>query len=116
MMMMTALAMAAETHSAPRGPWQPSAVVRDGQAPPRPQVTHHTIDVTSADGSHTRRVGFAAVMSDDPSLYAHHKSPGAFGGATVTNPWEALGKYKKVLEEEEGCDVMVPLQHTYVPE
>jgi len=80
------------------------------------QVPYKIVDVTSPDGSHKRRIGLVAVLSDDPKLYAHFKPPGAFGGAKIESPWETLRKYQHILEVEEGCDVVLPLQHLYVPE
>ena len=80
------------------------------------QQEYDVVCITSPDGSHTRKVGLCAVLSDDPALYSHFKEPGAFGGATITDPWEALAKYKRILEEEEGCDLVLPLQHLYVPD
>jgi 2',3'-cyclic-nucleotide 2'-phosphodiesterase (5'-nucleotidase family) len=65
---------------------------------------------------HVRRVGLCAVLSNDPDLYSHFKPPGAFGGATITDPWEALRKYKDTLEQDEKCDLVLPLQHLYVPD
>jgi 2',3'-cyclic-nucleotide 2'-phosphodiesterase (5'-nucleotidase family) len=79
------------------------------------QVPYHIIEVTSEDGSHKHKVGLVAVLSNDKKLYAHHKSP-AFGGATIEDPWETLRKYEKLLKEEEGCDLVIPLEHLYVPE
>lgn len=50
-------------------------------------------------------------------LYAQFKAPGAFGGATVRDPWETLKEYKELLEGPEyNCDIVIPLQHTYVPD
>jgi len=66
------------------------------------------IDVSSADGSHTRRVGLLAVLSDAKSLY----KPGAFGGATIEDPWQTLADYKQRLEAE-GVDMVLPLCHLY---
>jgi 2',3'-cyclic-nucleotide 2'-phosphodiesterase (5'-nucleotidase family) len=80
------------------------------------QVPYEVIEVSSPDGTNVRRIGLVAVLSDDPKLYSHFKSPGAFGGATIDDPWETLRKYKKILEEEEGCDMVLPLEHLYVPE
>jgi 2',3'-cyclic-nucleotide 2'-phosphodiesterase (5'-nucleotidase family) len=81
------------------------------------QQEFDVIEVESVDGSNKRKVGLVAVMSNDPALYQHFKAPGAFGGATVTDPWEALAKYKTLLEgPEHNCDLVVPLQHTYVPD
>ncbi|KAL7556833.1 hypothetical protein ACA910_014176 [Epithemia clementina (nom. ined.)] len=80
------------------------------------QQEYDVITLCSADESNQRKVGLCAVLSDDPDLYSHFKPPGAFGGATLTNPWEALRKYKKILEDDEGCDLVVPLEHLYVPD
>lgn len=80
------------------------------------QQEYDVIELTSPDGSQTRKVGLCAVLSDDPNLYSHFEAPGAFGGATLTDPWEALNKYKNILEKEHGCDLVVPLQHLYVPD
>ena len=80
------------------------------------QQEYDIIQLCSADGTHRRKVGLCAVLSNDPALYSHFKAPGAFGGATVTDPWEALAKYKHLLEEEHGCDLVVPLEHLYVPD
>jgi len=65
-----------------------------------------------ADGKHARRLGMIGVLSDSKSLYAKN----AFGGATITDPWEALKKYKKILEEDEKVDLVLPLCHLYVPQ
>ncbi|KAI2493470.1 hypothetical protein MHU86_21088 [Fragilaria crotonensis] len=62
------------------------------------QVPFEIIEVPSPDGSHCRRVGLIAVLSDDPALYRQFDAPGAFGGATIRNPWEVLKEYKEMLE------------------
>jgi len=80
------------------------------------QLDHDVVEVTSGDGSNTRRVGLVAVLSDDPALYSHFKPPGAFGGATIECPWETLREFKDKLEGGGNCDVVLPLQHTYVPD
>ena len=80
------------------------------------QQEYDVVKLTSPDGSNIRKVGLCAVLSDAPGLYSHFKDPGAFGGATITDPWEALKKYKNILENEEGCDMVLPLQHLYVPD
>ena len=80
------------------------------------QQEYDIIQLCSADGTHRRKVGLCAVLSNDPALYAHFKPPSAFGGATVTDPWEALTKYQHLLEQEQGCDLVIPLQHLYVPD
>jgi 2',3'-cyclic-nucleotide 2'-phosphodiesterase (5'-nucleotidase family) len=75
------------------------------------------IELTSADGSNKRRIGLVAVLSNDPSLYGSFEDPGAFGGATIDDPWETLREYKAKLEAEPyNCDVILPLEHLYVPE
>lgn len=75
------------------------------------------VDIVSPDGTNKRRVGLVAVLSNDPGLYSHFKSPGAFGGATIRDPWETLAEYKELLEGPEyQCDIVLPLQHTYVPD
>jgi len=80
------------------------------------QQEYDVVEIGSPDGSNTRKVGLTAVLSDDPALYSHFKAPGAFGGATITDPWEALTKYRRILKEDEGCDMVLPLQHLYVPD
>ena len=80
------------------------------------QQEYDVVDVSAPDGSHSRKVGLCAVLSDDKGLYSHFKAPGAFGGATLTDPWEALAKYKQILESEEKCDFVLPMEHLYVPD
>ena len=80
------------------------------------QVEYEIVDITSPDGTQCRKVGLVAVLSNDPKLYASFKPPGPFGGATITDPWEALKKYQKVLLTDEGVDLILPLQHLYVPD
>ena len=80
------------------------------------QQEYDVVQITSPDGTNTRRVGLCAVLSNDPDLYSHFKPPGAFGGATLTDPWETLTKYKDILEHDENCDVVLPLEHLYVPD
>ncbi len=80
------------------------------------QVPYHIVEITSEDGTQTRKIGFVAVLSNDPKLYSQFKSPGAFGGATITDPWECLAKYDAILRNEHGCDLVVPLEHLYMHE
>eukprot|EP00961_Rhodomonas_salina_P100644 1353817-Rhodomonas_salina.1 len=85
------------------------------------QKEYDVVNIASADGSNSRRIGLCAVLSNDAKLYDHFPKlecgrSSAFGGATITDPWEALRKYKKVLEEQEKVDLILPLQHLYVPE
>jgi 2',3'-cyclic-nucleotide 2'-phosphodiesterase (5'-nucleotidase family) len=81
------------------------------------QQEYEVVEVCSPNGTNERKVGLVAVLSDDPALYAHFKSPGAFGGAKIDNPWKTLERLKKKLEgPEHNCDIIIPLQHTYVPD
>jgi len=72
------------------------------------QVDSATIDITSPDGSNKRKLGLIGVLSATPELY----KPGAFGGASIEDPWECLGKYNSKLKED-GCDMVLPLCHLY---
>lgn len=80
------------------------------------QQPYEVIEIESADGTNKRRIGLVAVLSNDPKLYSHFKKPGAFGGAKIEDPWETLRKYKALLEDFEECDMVLPLEHLYVPE
>ena len=81
------------------------------------QKAYDVVELTSQDGSQTRRIGLVAVLSDDPALYLHFKPPGAFGGAKIECPWQTLSSYKSKLEgPEERCEVVLPLQLMYVPD
>ena len=79
------------------------------------QVPYHIIEIPSPDGSQTRKVGLIAVLSNEPNLYAHFKG-GAFGGAKIEDPWDTLRYYETELKEEHGCDLVIPLEHLYIPE
>jgi len=81
------------------------------------QQEYDIMEVTSPDGSNTRKVGLVAVLSNDPALYSHFKAPGAFGGATIDDPWMTLERLQKELKgPDHNCDTIIPLQHTYVPD
>lgn len=81
------------------------------------QQEFEVIDICSPDGSNSRKVGLVAVLSDDPALYSHFKAPGAFGGATIDDPWKTLSRLREKLHGPEyDVDTIVPLQHTYVPD
>ena len=81
------------------------------------QEEFDVLEICSPDGSNTRKVGLVAVLSNDPKLYEHFEAPGAFGGATIADPWETLKKYKALLEGPDyQCDMILPLQHLYVPD
>lgn len=80
------------------------------------QKPYEVITVKSEDGKHQRKIGLIGVITDDPALYRKYKAPGAFNGAKIDCPWETIRKYKKVLEEEHKCDLVIPLEHLYEPE
>ena len=46
------------------------------------------LSVESNDGTNNRKVGMIGVLSNTPSLY----KPGAFGGATIEDPWECMAR------------------------
>eukprot|EP00435_Cladocopium_sp_Y103_P005238 s1644_g1.t1 len=71
------------------------------------QTEMEIIELKSSTQS--RRVGLVGVLSNEPNLY----KPGAFGSATIEDPWETLAYYKKVLEKDHRCDLVVPLCHLY---
>ena len=79
------------------------------------QVPYEIITITSPDGTQTRKIGLIAVLSDDPKLYSQFKGQ-AFGGATIEDPWNTLRYYDKLLREEHGCDLVIPLEHLYLHE
>jgi 2',3'-cyclic-nucleotide 2'-phosphodiesterase (5'-nucleotidase family) len=66
------------------------------------------INVVSPDGSNKRTLGMCAVLSNTAGLY----KPGAFGGATIEDPWECLKEYNNKLNNQ-GCDMVLPLCHLY---
>jgi len=82
------------------------------------QKEFDVVEVCSPDGSNSRKVGLVAVLSNDPKLYEHFKG-GAFGGATIDDPWETLKRLQGTLmgpDSEYKCDTILPLQHLYVPD
>ncbi|CAE8704923.1 unnamed protein product [Polarella glacialis] len=76
------------------------------------QVDVEVLEVVSRDGLNKRKIGLLGVLSNSPSLYR----PGAFGGAKIEDPWETMATYKQKLEQERGCDIVVPLCHLYEPQ
>jgi len=71
------------------------------------------IKIESEDGSNKRNIALLGVLTNSPSLYR----PNPFGGATIEDPHEVLGIYKKKLEEgPEKVDLIIPLCHLYVPQ
>ena len=80
------------------------------------QQEYDVLDIAAPNSSHQRKIGLCAVLSNDKGLYSHFKAPGAFGGATITDPWEALEKYKTILESDLHCDFVLPMEHLYVPD
>ena len=73
------------------------------------QADRAIIDVSSPDGSNNRKLGMLGVLSSSESLY----KPGAFGGATIDDPWECMKEYNEKLKKEDGCDMVLPLCHLY---
>ena len=73
------------------------------------QVESAVVEITSKDGSNNRKLGMIGVLSSSPGLY----KPGAFGGATIDDPWECLREYNAKLKNEQGCDMVLPLCHLY---
>ena len=73
------------------------------------QVDRSIIDISSPDGSNNRKLGMLGVLSSSESLY----KPGAFGGATIDDPWECMKEYNEKLKKEDGCDMVLPLCHLY---
>ena len=73
------------------------------------QKDFEVIEVASPDGSNKRKVGMLGVLSNDPKLY----KPGAFGGATIDDPWECMKEYNERLKADYGCDIVLPLCHLY---
>eukprot|EP00931_Biecheleriopsis_adriatica_P101805 TRINITY_DN76883_c0_g1_i1.p1 TRINITY_DN76883_c0_g1~~TRINITY_DN76883_c0_g1_i1.p1 ORF type:complete len:615 (-),score=123.84 TRINITY_DN76883_c0_g1_i1:7-1851(-) len=78
----------------------------------RCQKDKEIIEIESSDGTNKRKIGLIGLLSNSPSLYR----PGAFGGATIEDPWEVMAAYKKTMEQEDNCDVVVPLCHLYEPQ
>merc|ERR1712020_499971 len=73
------------------------------------QVDSEVLELTSPDGSNKRKLGLCGILSNDPKLY----KPGAFGGATIEDPWECMRHYNEKLKIEKGCDMVLPLCHLY---
>jgi len=67
------------------------------------------IEVNGKDGQ-KRKVGLLGLLTEDKNLYR----PGAFGGATIEPVVAVSLKYKKILEEEYGCDLVVPMTHQVI--
>lgn len=76
------------------------------------QKDREIIDLQSTDGSNSRRVGLIGILTNQASLYRK----GAFGGASIDDPWDTMRIYKEKLELEDGCDLVVPLCHLYEPQ
>ena len=76
------------------------------------QVDRAVIEIVSPDGSNKRKLGMLGALSNSESLY----KPGAFGGATIDDPWECMKEYNAKLKNEDGCDMVLPLCHLYEPQ
>jgi 2',3'-cyclic-nucleotide 2'-phosphodiesterase (5'-nucleotidase family) len=76
------------------------------------QIDKEVVVATSADGTHTRKVGLISMLTNQPGLYR----PNAFGGATIEDPWVTARTYIDILEKEHTVDLVVPLCHLYEPQ
>ena len=65
------------------------------------------LEVKGKDGQQVRKVGLIGLLTEDKALYR----PGAFGDATIEPVVDSAIKWKKILEEEHGCDLVVPMTH-----
>jgi 2',3'-cyclic-nucleotide 2'-phosphodiesterase (5'-nucleotidase family) len=65
-------------------------------------------------GGQKRKIGIIGVCTIDPNLYR----AGAFGGAmaTATPVYETAARLKKMLVEEHGCDLVIPMTHQVMAE
>uniref|UniRef100_A0A7S0W998 EF-hand domain-containing protein n=1 Tax=Hemiselmis tepida TaxID=464990 RepID=A0A7S0W998_9CRYP len=65
-------------------------------------------------GGQKRKIGIIGLLTIDSNLYR----VGAFGGAmeTATPVYETAERLKKVLMEEHGCDVVIPMTHQVMAE
>ena len=52
------------------------------------KVDHAVLELVSPDGTNSRKLGMIGVVSNTPELY----KPGAFGGATIEDPWECMAR------------------------
>ena len=66
------------------------------------KVDQAIVTVESPDGSNKRKVGMMGVLSNTSSLY----KPGAFGGATIEDPWECMARW--VLRDISGFTLIGP--------
>ena len=73
------------------------------------QKEFEVIEVRSPDGTNRRKIGMIGVLTNDPKL---HKA-GAFGGATIDDPWECMKEYNEKLKDVYHCDMVLPLCHLY---
>jgi len=76
------------------------------------QKPFEIIEVTSPDGTNTRKIGLIGILSNSASLYRRN----AFGGAKIEDPYQTMTEYKEKLEKEFGVDIVIPLCHLYVPQ
>lgn len=76
------------------------------------QVDVEVIELQSRDGSNRRKVGMMGILSNSATLYRER----AFGGATIEDPWQTMAIYSQRLQEERGCDLVLPLCHLYEPQ
>ena len=65
------------------------------------------LEVKGTHEQQVRKVGLIGLLTEDKALYRQ----GAFGNATIEPVIDAAIKWKKILEEEHGCDLVVPMTH-----
>ena len=68
---------------------------------------YHIVEVEA--GGQRRKVGLLGLLTVDKNLFR----PGAFGGAldTAQSVVGAATQYRRLLLDEEGCDLVIPLTH-----
>lgn len=74
------------------------------------QKQYFRFDAKSPDKAQSKRIGLCAVLTDSAQLY----KPGAFGGATISDPWKALEKCAHEILVD--CDLVIPFEHLYEPD
>ena len=56
-----------------------------------------------------KKIALLGILTNDPSVVP----PGAFGGATVDDPWDTMREYRNRLYQHDGVDLVVPICHLY---
>jgi len=74
--------------------------------PPLPEYAVVNVE----GGGQSRKVGLLGLLTDDKNLY----QAGAFGGAVIEPVVPTAVKYKALLEEKEGVDLVIPMTHQVI--